>query len=113
MKVVWESRKIMNAPELLVSCTCVRIPILRAHSEAITLETEHPVTPEEVRELLKQAPGVRLVDDPTNKIYPMPLTSTGQWDVEVGRIRSNPVFGDRGLDLFVSGDQVILIVLIS
>lgn len=107
MKVTWESRKIMDAPDLKVSCTAVRIPTLRAHSEAITLETEEKITAKEVRELLKTAPGVKVVDDPANKKYPMPLTATKQWDIEVGRIRENDVFGDHGLDLFVCGDQLL------
>jgi len=96
----------MDAPDLKLSCTAVRIPTLRAHSESITLETELPITAAEVREILSSAPGVKVVDDPLNKLYPMPLTATNQWDVEVGRIRENEVFGEFGLDLFVSGDQV-------
>lgn len=107
MKVAWESRKIMDAPDLKVSCTCVRIPTLRAHSESITLETELPITANEVRDILKKSPGVKVVDDPLQKLYPMPLTATGQYDIEVGRIRENDVFGDKGLDLFVSGDQLL------
>jgi len=85
----------------------VRVSTLRAHSEAITLETERPITANEVRELLAKAPGVKVVDDPANKKYPMPITATNQWDVEVGRIRENDVFGDKGLDLFVCGDQLL------
>lgn len=107
MKVAWESQKIMNAPDLRVSCTAVRIPTLRAHSEAITIETEEKINADDVRELLKNAPGVKVVDDPANKKYPMPLTATGNWDIEVGRIRANDVFGEYGLDLFVSGDQLL------
>ena len=106
MKVAWESRKIMDAPDLRVSCTAVRIPTLRAHSEAITLECEEKITAKEVREILSKAPGVKVVDDPLNKQYPMPMTATKQYDIEVGRIRENDVFGEYGLDLFVSGDQV-------
>jgi aspartate-semialdehyde dehydrogenase len=97
----------MDAPDLKVSCTAVRIPTLRAHSEAITLETEEKINADDVRELLRSAPGVKVVDDPSAKLYPMPLTAAGQWDIEVGRIRENPVFGDYGLDLFVSGDQLL------
>jgi len=107
MKVAWESVKIMEAPELRVSCTAVRIPTLRAHSEAITLETEQKITAKEVREILMKAPGVKVVDDPANKKYPMPLTATNEWDIEVGRIRENDVFGEFGLDLFVCGDQLL------
>ncbi|MFN3447970.1 MAG: aspartate-semialdehyde dehydrogenase [Roseococcus sp.] len=107
MKVVWESRKIMGLPDLPVSCTAVRIPTMRVHAEAVTIETERPVTPEAAREVLARAPGVKLVDDPALQRYPMPLTATGQDDVEAGRIRANPVFGERGLDLFLCGDQLL------
>jgi aspartate-semialdehyde dehydrogenase len=107
MKVSWEAKKIMSAPDLRVSCTAVRIPTLRAHSESITIETEEKITANEVREILSKAPGVKVVDDPANKKYPMPLTATNQWDIEVGRIRENDVFGEYGLDLFVSGDQLL------
>lgn len=106
MKVVWESKKILEAPEMKLSCTAVRIPTLRAHAEAITLETEEKITADEVRSILRQSPGVKVVDEPDKKLYPMPLTATKQWDVEVGRIRENDVFGEFGLDLFVCGDQV-------
>lgn len=107
MKVTWESRKILNVPDLKVSVTAVRIPTLRAHSESITIETENKINADDVRELLRSAPGVRVVDDPLNKLYPMPLTATGKDDVEVGRIRENPVFDEYGLDLFVCGDQLL------
>jgi len=107
MKVAWEARKIMDAPDLKVSCTAVRIPTLRAHSEAITLETEEKITANEVREILSRSPGVQVVDDPANKKYPMPLNAAGKFDIEVGRIRENDVFGEYGLDLFVSGDQLL------
>jgi len=106
MKVVWETRKIFGASDLLVSCTAVRIPTLRAHSEAITLELERAATPEQAREVLAAAPGVEVVDDPTGKRYPMPLTASGKYDVEVGRIRASLVF-EGGIDLFVSGDQLL------
>ncbi|MBX9698225.1 MAG: aspartate-semialdehyde dehydrogenase [Acetobacteraceae bacterium] len=107
MKVAWESRKIMGMPDLLISCTAVRIPTFRVHAEAVTIETERPVTPEAARAVLAAAPGVKVVDDVVNRVYPMPLTATGQDDVEVGRIRANPVFGERGLDLFLCGDQLL------
>lgn len=105
--MTWESRKIMDAPDLLMSCTAVRIPTLRAHSEAITIETEKPITADAARELLLKQEGLKVVDDPSANLYPMPLTATGQFDVEVGRIRANDVFGDCGLDLFVCGDQLL------
>ncbi|WP_207459585.1 aspartate-semialdehyde dehydrogenase [Azospirillum sp. SYSU D00513] len=107
MKVTWETRKILDLPDLPVSCTAVRIPTYRAHSEAITIETIEPVTAAAARAVLGDAAGVKLTDDPANGVYPMPLNATGQFDVEVGRIRVNPVFGDRGLDLFVCGDQLL------
>ena len=107
MKVTWETRKIFNAPDLALSCTAVRIPTLRAHSESIVVETEKPVTAEAVRELLAQADGVKLVDDPANNLYPMPMNAAEKWDVEVGRIRQNIIFGDHGLEFFISGDQLL------
>lgn len=107
MKVAWESRKIMGMPDLPISCTAVRIPTYRVHGEAVTIETERPVTPEAARAVLAKAAGVRVVDDPAKQQYPMPLTATGQDDVEAGRIRANPVFGDCGLDFFLCGDQLL------
>jgi aspartate-semialdehyde dehydrogenase len=107
MKVAWETRKIMGLPDLLISCTAVRIPTFRVHAEAVTIETERPVTPEAARAVLAAAAGVKLVDDPAAHRYPMPLTATGQDDVEAGRIRANPVFGEFGLDLFLCGDQLL------
>ena len=79
---------------------------MRTHSEAITLELEKPADPNEARTILKNAPGVEVRDDPAQNLYPMPLTASGKYDVEVGRIRSSEVF-DGGLDLFVSGDQLL------
>ncbi len=107
MKVVWESRKIMGVADLPVSCTAVRIPTMRVHAEAVTIETERPVTPDAAREVLRRAAGVKVVDDPANGLYPMPINATGQDDVEAGRIRANPVFGDCGLDFFLCGDQLL------
>ena len=107
MKVVWESRKIMGIPDLPISCTCVRVPTLRTHCESIVIETERPVTAGAARTVLTRAPGVRLVDDPAEKRYPMPLSATGCDDVEVGRIRNSLIFGDRGLEFFIAGDQLL------
>lgn len=111
MKVVWETIKIfgLTEEEIKVSCTAVRIPTLRAHSEAITIETERPITSAEARAILATAPGVKLVDDVSAvpPLYPMPLTATSQFDVEVGRIRESLVYQPNGLDLFVSGDQLL------
>ncbi|MDB5413877.1 MAG: asd [Rubritepida sp.] len=107
MKVAWESRKIMGMPDLLISCTAVRIPTYRVHAEAVTIETERPVTPEAARAVLAKAAGVRVVDDPAAQLYPMPITASGQDDVEAGRIRANLVFGEFGLDFFLCGDQLL------
>ena len=85
----------------------MRIPTIRAHSEVIIIETEKPVDVELARKVLDEAPGVKLVDDPDSLQYPMPLTATGQYDVEVGRVRRSLVFGDYGLEFFVCGDQLL------
>ncbi|GIW24036.1 aspartate-semialdehyde dehydrogenase [Meiothermus sp.] len=106
MKVLWETQKIMGDSQIRVSCTAVRVPTLRVHAEAVTVEFERPVSPEAAREVLKGAPGVDLVDDPAQKRYPLPLTATGKFNVEVGRIRQSLVF-DNGLDFFVAGDQLL------
>ena len=105
-KVVEEIRKMFHMPELAVVPTCIRVPVLRAHSEAITLELEKPMSPAEAREILSKAPGVKLVDDAADNHFPMPLEASGDLDVHVGRIRadlSNP----NGLVLFVAGDQLL------
>ena len=108
MKVTWETRKICDLPDdFPCSCTAVRIPTSRAHSESIVVETELPVDLDAARQALADAPGVKLVDDVANLKYPMPLTATGQYDVEVGRLRKSLVFGDNGIELFVSGDQLL------
>jgi len=106
MKVVWESRKIFGDDSLKVSCTCVRIPTMRAHSESIVIETEKPVSAEDVKGLFKKTQGIELRDDINNNIYPMPLTATKKYDVEVGRVRKNLVF-DNGIEFFVCGDQLL------
>jgi len=108
MKVTWETRKICGLDDdFPVSCSAVRIPTIRAHSEVIIVETEKPVDIEVARKALEEAPGVKLVDDPDTLQYPMPLTATGQYDVEVGRVRKSLVFGDNGLEFFVCGDQLL------
>lgn len=108
MKVTWESRKICGlADDFPVSCTAVRIPTIRAHSESIVVETEKPVDLDAARKALAEAPGVKLLDDPEKLEYPMPMTATGQDDIEVGRLRKSLIFGDNGLEFFVSGDQLL------
>jgi len=108
MKFVHEARKIMHAPDLMVSATCVRVPVYRAHSEAVNIEFERPMSADQVRDILVKAPGLKVVDDPANKRYPMPIDASGQDDVLVGRIRQDCSRTDgRGIDLFVSGDQLL------
>jgi len=108
MKFVNESRKIMHHPTLKISATCVRVPVYRAHSESVNIEFERPMTPAQAREIIGCSPGVKLVDDPANKKYPMPIDASGQYDCLVGRIRQDVSREDgRGLELFVSGDQLL------
>jgi aspartate-semialdehyde dehydrogenase len=107
-KVMQEARKIFNEPNLRVSATCVRVPVLRAHCVAATIECRDPITPAQVRAWLDGAPGVRLVDDAANNYFPMPKDASGQADVLVGRIRqdlSEP--SGRSIALFCAGDQLL------
>lgn len=107
MKLVHETRKIFHCPDIAITGTCVRVPVLRAHSESINLEFSSPITPDEVRELLSTAPGVKIVDDRLNNRFPMPLDATGRDEVLVGRIRQDESLPDnRGINLWVSGDQI-------
>jgi len=108
LKMLFETRKMLHLPDLMVSCTCVRVPVMRAHSEALNLEFEHDITPAEAREILVNSPGVTVVDDPSNNVYPMPIDATNQDNILVGRIRQDISRNDkRGLDIFVSGDQIL------
>ena len=105
MKMVNETRKIFNAPEIKVSATCVRVPILRAHSETVNLEFEQPFDVAQARELIAAAPGVKLVEDWQSNYFPMPIDATGQDPVLVGRIRQD-ISHDCGLELWLCGDQI-------
>ena len=105
MKMQNEGRKIMHLPELKVSCTCVRVPVVRSHSISASCRFDRPVTVEEVRNVLADAPGVKLVDDLSKKMYPMPLDTTDQDIVFVGRIRPD-LTDDCGICLWCCGDQV-------
>lgn len=105
MKMVNETRKIFNEPELRVTATCVRVPVLRAHSEAINLEFDTPFDPESARQILSKAPGVKLVEDFTKNFFPMPIDASGKDDVLVGRIRQD-ISHPNGLDLWLCGDQI-------
>ena len=105
MKMQNEGRKIMHLPELTVSCTCVRVPVVRSHSISASLHFDKPVTVEEARQIIAQAPGCKLVDDLGAKQYPMPLDTSGQDIVFVGRIRPD-LTDDNGICLWCCGDQV-------
>jgi aspartate-semialdehyde dehydrogenase len=104
-KLLLESRKILEAPTLAFSATCVRVPVFRAHSEAIHAEFDRPVDPAEAREVLASAPGVRVVDDRARNTFPTPLSATGQNDTLVGRIRADGSM-PGAIALFVAGDQI-------
>lgn len=108
LKMQNEGRKIMHLPETRFNCTCVRVPIMRSHSEAITCEFEKPLTADEAREILSNAPGVKLVDDPKALRYPMPLEASDQDLVLVGRIRPDLSAPDdvHALSFFCCGDQI-------
>ena len=104
MKMYNETRKIMHS-DVRTSATCVRVSSLRSHSESVWVETEKPLTVAEVRKALEAAPGVSLVDDPQNYVYPMPLESAGKEDVYVGRVRKD-IANDNGITLWLTGDQI-------
>ena len=107
-KVIKETRKIFEDDRIAVSATCIRVPVLRAHSVSMTFECERPITPQEVKALLANAPGVKLVDDWANNYFPMPKDASGQGDVLVGRIRkdlSDP--SGKSISLFVAADQLL------
>jgi len=108
MKMVKESRKILGVPDLKVSCTCVRVPVLRAHSETLNMEFAEDISVTEAQELLTAAAGVTLVDNPADNEYPMPKDASGLYDVLAGRIRQDISRDDKkGLDVFLSGDQIL------
>ena len=105
MKLQNEGRKIMHLPELKVSCTCVRVPVVRSHSISVSLHFDTPVTVEQAREVIANAPGCKLVDDLSKKMYPMPLDTSDQDIVFVGRIRPD-LTDECGICLWCCGDQV-------
>lgn len=106
MKMQNEGRKIMHLPELRVNCTCVRVPVMRSHSISISLETETPIEVETAKKAIAGAKGCVLKDDPTNRVYPMPLDTSDQDLVYVGRIRKDIASDHGGLSLWCCGDQV-------
>jgi len=107
MKVSWETKKIFQDNDIDISCTCVRIWTLRAHSESIVLETDKRVDIENIKKILKNSPWVELVDDIENNIYPKPRNATWKYDVQVWRIRKNLVFWNKWVELFLSWDQLL------
>jgi aspartate-semialdehyde dehydrogenase len=106
MKMQNEGRRIMHLPDFRASVTCVRVPVYRAHSVAVSAEFARPVSVEEAHEVLAKAPGLELVDEPVNNRYPMPLFTAGKDNCEVGRVRRDCAF-ENGLSFWVSGDQLL------
>ncbi|MGH2855094.1 MAG: aspartate-semialdehyde dehydrogenase [Solirubrobacteraceae bacterium] len=104
-KLINETRKILADPAIRVSATCVRVPVVNGHSEAVNVQTRKPLTPERARELLSAAPGVTVVDDPSGALYPLAIDATGKDDVFVGRIRRDPGH-ERALDLWIVADNL-------
>lgn len=104
-KMYHETRKIFHDPELRISSTTVRIPVMRSHCESILLETKKKITPDEVRELLSKAPGIKVYDDPAKNLYPMPITTQGEDTIYVGRIRQD-TSSETGIWLWACGDQI-------
>ena len=107
-KVIRETHKIFGDSSVRICATCVRVPVLRAHSIAINFECERPITPAEVRAAVSQAPGVKLVDDIERNYFPMPKDASGQDDILVGRIRQDVSDASgRSIAMFVAGDQLL------
>lgn len=106
MKMENEGRKIMHHPTFRASVTCVRVPVYRAHSVAVSAEFEKPVTVEKAREVLSRAPGLQVIDEPSRSQYPLPLYQAEQYDCAVGRLRKDCAM-DNGLAFWVSGDQLL------
>jgi aspartate-semialdehyde dehydrogenase len=107
-KVIRETKKILEDDTIAIGVTCVRVPVLRAHSEAITFECENPIGEDDVRAILSKAPGVKIVDDRARNYFPMPMDASGQGDVLVGRIRkdlSDP--SGKSISIFVAADQLL------
>ena len=107
-KVIKETRKIFEDDRIAVGVTCVRVPVLRAHSEAITFECERPITEDQVRAILAEAPGVKIVDDRVRNYFPMPIDASGQDNVLVGRIRRDlSDASGHSISMFVAADQLL------
>ncbi len=108
MKMVHETHKMFHDGNIRIAATCVRVPVMRAHCESINLEFTNPITPDEVRAILADAPGVKIVDQREPQHFPMPIEASGQHDVLVGRIRQDISQPDgRGIEMFIAGDQLL------
>ena len=105
MKILNETRKILHAPEMMVSATCIRVPVMVSHSEAVHIEFTDPISPGEVRELLAAFPGVTVLDDPGSDVYPMPIDAAGKDDVFVGRIRQD-ISHPNGIAMWIVSDNL-------
>ena len=105
MKMVEETRKIIHAPDLAVSATCVRVPVMVSHSEAVHMEFTHPISPGEVRETLSQFPGIQVMDEPDSNMYPMPIEALGKDEVLVGRIRQD-ISHPKGIAMWIVCDNL-------
>ena len=105
MKMVNETRKILGDPSIRVTATTVRVPVFRSHAEAVNIETKQPISPEEVRELLGNAPGVKVLDDPSNNVYPLPTDAEGKDDTYVGRIRKD-ISSENSLTFWCVSDNL-------
>ncbi|HWJ49782.1 MAG TPA: aspartate-semialdehyde dehydrogenase, partial [Solirubrobacteraceae bacterium] len=104
-KLINETRKILGDPDIRVSATCVRVPVVNGHSEAVNVQTRDELSPERARELLDAAPGVTVLDDPDTALYPLAIDAAGKDDVFVGRIRRDPGH-ERALDLWIVADNL-------
>jgi aspartate-semialdehyde dehydrogenase len=104
-KLIDETRKILGDPEIRVSATCVRVPVVTGHSEAVNVQTRHPLLPQRARELLRAAPGVTVLDDPAAAVYPLAIDAVGSDEVFVGRIRRDPGC-ESALDMWIVSDNL-------
>jgi aspartate-semialdehyde dehydrogenase len=107
MKMVLETRKIFDCPDIAITATCIRVPVFRVHCESINLEFSGPITDDQVRDLLSTAPGVKVMDDREHNRFPMPIDATSKDDILVGRIRQDESIPEnRGINIWVAGDQL-------
>ena len=106
MKMVHETKKIMHAPNLNVTATCVRVPVFRAHAEAVNVSTQRKISRAKVRDLFSDSPGIKVVDDPKKNVYPLPLDASGDYNVWIGRIRED-ISQANGIEMWVVADQLL------